>query len=107
VLRADVPLPPLAEDSLDRLIRAEERARYAADPRSSMARGLPDDVEVVRAALLARCTTWARWRARVLPASTLAAMRAAAGRVADGLDATDRAAAWLRRRLIRLAPSRS
>ena len=107
VLRADVPLPPLAEDSLDRLIRAEERARYAADPRSSMARGLPDDVEVVRAALLARCTPWARWRARVLPASTLAAMRAAAARVADGLDATDRAAAWLRRRLIRLAPSRS
>lgn len=107
VLRADVPLPPLAEDSLDRLVRAEERARYAADPRSSMVRGLPDDVEVVRAALLARCTTWARWRARVLPASTLAAMRAAAARVADGLDATDRAAAWLRRRLIRLAPSRS
>jgi transglutaminase-like putative cysteine protease len=106
VLRADVPLPPPAEDALDRLVRAEERARYAADPRSATNRGLPGDVEVVRAALLARCTPWARWRARVLPASTLAAARAAAGRIADGLDAFDRAAAWSRRRLLRLAPSR-
>jgi len=107
VLRADVPLAPVAEQALDRLVRAAERARYAADPRSADARGLPDDVEIVRAALLARCTTWARWRARVLPASTLAAMRAAAARVADGLDAIDRAAAWLRRRALRLAPSRA
>ena len=106
VLRADVPLPPLAEDALDRLVRAEERARYAADPRSAANRGLPADVDVVRAALLARCGRWARWRARLLPASTLAATRAAAGRVADGLDAFDRAAAWLRRRMLRLAPSR-
>jgi hypothetical protein len=107
VLRADVPLPPLAEESLDRLVRAEERARYAADPRSAANRGLPADVEIVREALLARCTRLARWRARVLPASTLAAMRAAASRVADGLDAFDRAAAWLRNRVIRLVPARS
>ncbi|MBV9098817.1 MAG: hypothetical protein JO079_12250 [Frankiaceae bacterium] len=105
VLRADVPLPPLAEDALDRLVRAEERARYAADPRSAANRGLPADVDVVRAALLSRCGRWDRWRARVLPASTLAATRAAAGRVADGLDAFDRAAAWLRGRVLRLAPT--
>ena len=104
VLRADVPLPAAANDALDRLVRAEERARYAADPRSAANRSLPADVEIVRAALLARCTWSTRWRARVLPASTLAAMRAAAGRVADGLDAFDRSAAWLRRRLLRLAP---
>jgi transglutaminase-like putative cysteine protease len=106
-LRADVPLPPVAEDALDRLVRAEERARYAADPRSATARGLPDDVETVRAALLARCSRLARWRARILPASTLLALRAAGARVADGLDAFDTAAAWLRGRVTRLVPLRS
>jgi len=107
VLRADVPLPAAADDALDRLVRAEERARYAADPRSAANRGLPADIEIVRTALLARCTWLARWRARVLPASTLAAMRAAASRVADGLDAFDRAAAWLRGAVLRLAPHRA
>jgi hypothetical protein len=107
VLRADVPLPPAAEDSLDRLVRAEERARYAADPRSAANRGLPADVDVVRAALLARCSALARMRASVLPASTLLALRAGAARVADGLDAVDRAAAWLRARVARLVPSRA
>ncbi len=105
VLRADVPLAPAADEALDRLVRAEERARYAADPRSAANRGLPDDVEIVRISLLARCTLLARWRARVLPASTLAAVRAAGTRVADGLDAFDDAAAWLRRRALRLAPA--
>ena len=104
VLRADVPLAPAAEEALDRLVRAEERARYAADPRSAANRGLPADVELVRAALLARCGRLARWRARILPASTLAAVRAGAGRVADGLDAFDRGAAWLRNGVLRLAP---
>ena len=107
VLRADVPLPPVADEALDRLVRAEERARYAADPRSAANRGLPADVEIVRTALLSRCTPLARWRARVLPASTLAAVRAGATRVADGLDAFDRAAAWLRGAVLRLAPTRS
>jgi transglutaminase-like putative cysteine protease len=106
-LRADVPLPAAAEDALDRLVRAEERARYAADPRSTAARGLPDDVETVRTALLARCSRMTRWRARVLPASTLLALRAAGSRIADGLDAFDRAAAWLRGGLLRLVPTRS
>ena len=64
-------------------------------------------METVRSALLARCTPFTRWRARLLPASTLAAMRAAASRVADGLDAVDRAAAWARNGLLRLAPTRS
>jgi transglutaminase-like putative cysteine protease len=107
VLRSDVALPPSADEALDRLVRAEERARYAADPRSAANRGLPTDVEIVRAAMLARCSLLDRWRARILPASTLAAVRAAGARVADGLDAFDEAAAWLRGALLRLAPSRS
>lgn len=95
VLQADTPLPVGAQESLDRLVRAEERARYAADPRSAANRGLPADVDVVRAALLARCSRVQRLRARLLPTSTLASARAAATRIADGLDALDVAGARL------------
>lgn len=72
--------------AIERITRAEERARYARTPEPGG--GLAADVRLVRRAMAAATPRTARWRARVLPGSTLAAIRRGAVR---GLDVF----AWL------------
>jgi transglutaminase-like putative cysteine protease len=60
--------------ALDRVVRAEERASYAVTPETEAALG--KDVLTVRRALSRKATRLARWRARLLPASTLRPVRA-------------------------------
>ena len=63
-------LPPPACEALDRVAAAAERARYG--PAGPHAAGtLRADTAMVRAALLDGCASSHRWRARLLPVSTL------------------------------------
>jgi transglutaminase-like putative cysteine protease len=82
-------LPEAARAALRRVARAEERARYAAAPLPSET--LRGDVTAVRKALSAQTTRTNRWRARLMPASTLGLLRAGLRHwleVFDWLDAT-------------------
>jgi transglutaminase-like putative cysteine protease len=61
--------------ALNRIVRAEERASYAAEiPQTEAALGA--DVLAVRRAVSRRSARGARWRARLLPASTIRPVRA-------------------------------
>jgi transglutaminase-like putative cysteine protease len=98
----------LSEDgraALDRLATAAELMRYAPPGRASSS-GLATDTELVRRALRASAPRSVRWRAAVLPPSTLEWMtHVAAERVADVLDLSDRVLAAVfrpARRLFRL-----
>lgn len=62
-----------ARQALNRVARAEERARYAAAPEP--ASGLRADVTEVRRALSRNASRAARWRALLLPPSTLEPVR--------------------------------
>jgi transglutaminase-like putative cysteine protease len=66
-------LDPAAADALTRIAAAEERARYARLPVPGA--GLAADVRMVRRAVAASVTRGQRFRAVLLPASTLAAAR--------------------------------
>jgi transglutaminase-like putative cysteine protease len=105
-IEADRRLPAPAAASLARLAGAVERERYGP-PRSSGADGpaeeaLHGDAQRVRAALLAGATRRERWKARLLPASTLRwAASSVGGAVADLLDRQDDALAAVGRRLRR------
>jgi len=66
-------LDPAARAALDRIVRAEERARYATAPLSPGT--LRADTATVRRALSREADWPARWRARLLPASTLTPIR--------------------------------
>lgn len=68
-IEAEQRLPATAREALDRLARAEERARYAR--RAGSGAALPDDVITVREAVSAAATRGARWRARLLPRSSI------------------------------------
>jgi len=64
-----VLLAPAESDALLRIARAEERAHYAAEPAASAT--LRGDVVLVRRAVSRMSGRPARWRAWLLPASTL------------------------------------
>ncbi|HTP17358.1 MAG TPA: DUF3488 and transglutaminase-like domain-containing protein [Streptosporangiaceae bacterium] len=76
-------LPDAARDALRRVSSAVERSRYAAEP--GPAGTLRADVTAVRAALAQQVTRGARWRARLLPASTLGLMSAGLRKLFDSL----------------------
>lgn len=73
--------------ALDRLVRAEELARYAPVPGS--AAGLREDVRAVRAAFAAGSSRPVRWRARLFPPSATVTLRHAGGRLLDAFDRLD------------------
>jgi transglutaminase-like putative cysteine protease len=100
LLRIEAPgLAPAELRALDRVVEAVQRAWYAADPSSSRVDGLRDDVEEIRAALLAESTAGERFVLRAWPRSTLRDARVALGRVGELLDVLDLRAARLRARL--------
>ncbi|MGO8887720.1 MAG: DUF3488 and DUF4129 domain-containing transglutaminase family protein [Streptosporangiaceae bacterium] len=68
-IAASESLPPAADEALRRVASAVERARYAAEP--GAAQTLRADVAAVHKALSQRATRRDRWRARLMPASTL------------------------------------
>ncbi|MQY02331.1 DUF3488 and transglutaminase-like domain-containing protein [Actinomadura macrotermitis] len=78
-----------AAGALGRIARAEEQARYAQAATPPSAEGLRADVRTVREAFAAGVTRRARWRARVLPPSTVtagsAAARTAGERITDAV----------------------
>jgi hypothetical protein len=112
-LAASRLVSPVAAAALDRLTVAVERARYArpaAAPTGGAAAGGADDrteaealrrdVAALRVGLLAASTAGERWRARVLPPSSLRwAGSWLAGTIADALDRMDLALSAVRRRL--------
>jgi transglutaminase-like putative cysteine protease len=71
--------PPTA-GALRRIALAEERASYSGSP--SPAATLRPDMDLVRRGIGASVSRWARWRARIFPASALAPLRAGAAHVA-------------------------
>jgi transglutaminase-like putative cysteine protease len=86
-LTADLALDQTATEALERLSRAEERARYA--PETEPATGLREDVRVLRTAFKARTPRRVRWRSGVFPPSAMAALRQAGSRVLDTFDWLD------------------
>jgi transglutaminase-like putative cysteine protease len=66
-------LDPRAQQALQRVTGAEERARYATEPLGS--RTLRADVTMLRRTLSRQARRATRWRARLLPPSTLAPVR--------------------------------
>jgi transglutaminase-like putative cysteine protease len=66
-------LDPPVRQALDRIVRAEEQARYASVPLAAVT--LRADTATVRRALSRAVDRAARWRARLLPASTLTPIR--------------------------------
>ncbi|HTS98432.1 MAG TPA: DUF3488 and transglutaminase-like domain-containing protein [Streptosporangiaceae bacterium] len=70
---AALSLDPAASQALGRIVRAEERARYAATPLAVPT--LRADCATVRRALVQQAGWAERWRARLLPASTLGPLR--------------------------------
>src|SRR5205085_258174 len=89
-----------ARDALGRLSLAAERARYARDGAGNDAgdgAGLHEDASTVRSALQAAVGRVPRWRAVLLPTSTLRWMSSTLGTfVADVLDGFDNAWSALR-----------
>jgi len=105
-----------AEQALTRIVRSAEFARYARAGTSPHAAGLAvtgtggaaaqgsaeDDAQLVRAGLLAAVPGLARWRARLLPPSTMSWAAAwVGGASADLLDRVDEAFAAVGRLLHR------
>ncbi len=84
-----VNLDPYAVQAVTRLSAAEERARYAQSPQPGA--GLASDVRAVRRAAAASVSRAQRVRARLLPASTLAAANRLAqrgGEMLSGLESS-------------------
>ncbi|HZB32255.1 MAG TPA: DUF3488 and transglutaminase-like domain-containing protein, partial [Streptosporangiaceae bacterium] len=76
-----------AADALTRIAMAEERARYAPSPGQTQT--LRADSRLMRKTFAAAGNRRTRVRARLFPASTMAAYRAAFGRLLDVLDRFD------------------
>jgi transglutaminase-like putative cysteine protease len=83
-LTEELRLEGAPAEALERLSRAEERARYATE--AGPAEGLREDVRVLRTAFRERTARRVRWRTRVFPPSALATLRRAASRVLDLFD---------------------
>jgi len=96
---------PAGRAALDRLATAAELVRYAPPGRASST-GLVEDGVAVRRSLQASAPRVVRWRARVLPPSTVRWLNhVLAERVADVLDLSDRVLSFLfrpARRVLRL-----
>ena len=86
-----------SHQALERIARAEERARYAAAPEPSAT--LRGDVSTVHQAIVQEADPAMRWRARLLPASMLAPARAALYYALDVFGWMDAAGQRLRRAL--------
>ena len=84
-----------SRQALERIARAEERARYAAAPEPSAT--LRGDVSTVHQAIVQEADPAMRWRARLLPASMLAPARAALYYALDVFGWMDAAGQRLRR----------
>jgi transglutaminase-like putative cysteine protease len=87
-------LDAAAQQALDRIARAEEQARYAAAPQHSPS--LRQDVTTVRRAIAAEADVTMRWRARLMPQSTLKPARAAVQNALDVFGWMDAAGLRLR-----------
>jgi transglutaminase-like putative cysteine protease len=92
---ASVGLGQPATEALDRIATAEERARYARTPADGAS--LQADGRAVRRELAAAVTARQRWRARLLPASTLRPVRAWLREAADVFGWMDAAGMRIRR----------
>jgi hypothetical protein len=92
-------LSPEAAAALARIVQATERARYARDPADSGT--LRADTDLVRRAVSANSGRAARWRARLVPPSSLRPLRAPVQHALDVFSWMDLAAhrtgAWSRR----------
>jgi transglutaminase-like putative cysteine protease len=88
-LASDLRLEPdgTAAEALERLSRAEERARYA--PEAEPAAALREDVRVLRGAFKARTRRRTRVRAVVFPPSAMATLRRAGTWILDTFDWLD------------------
>jgi transglutaminase-like putative cysteine protease len=84
-----------ARQALGRIAGAEERARYALTPAAGST--LRADEQTVRRAVALNATAGRRWRARLLPASTLAPVLAALRQAPDVFGWLDAAGLRLRR----------
>jgi transglutaminase-like putative cysteine protease len=87
-----------ARQALDRVASAEERARYARSPAAGGS--LRADELAVRRAVARNATRWQRWRARLLPASTLDPVWAAMRQAPDVFGWLDAAALRMRRSVL-------
>jgi len=99
VARRITPLLGLPEEScqaLERIASAEERARYAVAPLPSGS--LRQDVSTIRRAISQEADRGVRWRARLLPSSTLAPARSALYYALDVFGWMDAAGQRLRHR---------
>jgi hypothetical protein len=98
-LTRTLALSPEAAAALARIVQAAERARYAPDPADSAT--LQADTDLVRRALSANSGRTARWRARLVPLSSLRPVRAAMQHTLDVFGwmdvAAHRTGAWSRR----------
>ncbi|MDQ1706247.1 MAG: hypothetical protein QOF18_2613 [Frankiaceae bacterium] len=100
VLRAEAGGLATAElRALDRLVDAVQQAWYSSGRSPAGTDRLQDDVESIRAAMLAESTFGERFVLRAWPRSTLRAAREATSRVGELLDAFDMGAARLRARI--------
>jgi hypothetical protein len=101
VARRIAPILGLNDESrqaLERIASAEERARYAATPLASGT--LRRDVGIVRQAISLEADRATRWRARLLPTSTLRPVRSALYYALDVFGWMDVAGQRLRRRTV-------
>lgn len=92
---ATLRLDPAAREALGRIVSAEERARYAPSPLSSAT--LRADTATVRRALAQEAAWQTRWRARLLPPSTLRPIRPGVQHALDVFGWMDAAGLKLRR----------
>jgi hypothetical protein len=92
-------LSPEGAAALARIVQATERARYARDPANSAT--LRADADLVRREMAANSGRAARWRARLVPPSSLRPVRAALQHALDVFSwmdvAAHRTGAWSRR----------
>lgn len=98
-LAGTLRLSPGAAAALTRIVHATERARYARDPADSAT--LRADTDLVRREVAAGSSRIVRWRARLLPTSSLRPARAAMQHALDVFSwmdvAAHRTGAWSRR----------
>ncbi len=98
-ISTSVALPAAAREALQRLVTAVERARYARPGAPGQEERLHADSDAVRQGLSAGVPRRRRWRAQLVPASTVGwAVHGVGSRVADALDAVDSTWSALRRR---------
>jgi hypothetical protein len=96
-LTATLRLDPGSQQALDRITRAEERARYAKVPQAPGS--LRADVAAIRRVIAADASRPARWRARLLPPSALVPVRAGLQQALDVFGWLDAAGLRVRGRL--------